>query len=157
MTKTHTSAHSPLLVKGSEDILKAAVATTHHLFIKTLHTHWNAVGSRFLTLHEFTEKQYKVMLTHMDLLAEQLRTLGHQVPTDHASLIENSALTDDHAKIYAADKLCYHLASSHDSAVIAFKSYIERIQEKDPLTADLLTDLAREHSKLNWIYRSIVE
>jgi len=137
--------------------LVCAMGSIHSLFFKTLHTHWNAKGSRFLAVHEFTEKQYGSLLLELDNLAERLRALDTIAPTDMETLTQASILREDHLDVYDASKLCRHLADSHTNVSNTYENFIKKLGDEHPVSADLFTQLAAHHEKVAWMYKSLID
>ena len=137
--------------------LICAMGTTHSLFFKTLHAHWNAKGSRFLAVHEFTEKQYGLLLIELDNVAERLRALDTIAPTDMETLTKSSIIREDHLDVYDANKLCRHLADSHTNVSNTYENFIKKLGDEHPVSADLFTQLAAHHEKVAWMYKSLID
>lgn len=137
--------------------LVSAMGSIHTLFLKTLHTHWNARGSRFLAIHEFSEKQYNALLEEFDVLAERIRAMDAVAPADLATLTAHSVLKEDHLDNFDASKLARHLADAHQEIERTYVQYISRVEDEDPVTADLFTELAANHGKVAWMYKSVID
>lgn len=137
--------------------LVAAMGSIHTLFLKTLHTHWNARGSRFLAIHEFSEKQYNALLEEFDVLAERIRAMDAVAPADLATLTSHSVLKEDHLDNFDASKLARHLADAHHEMERTYVQYVGRVEDEDPVTADLFTELAAKHGKVAWMYKSVID
>jgi starvation-inducible DNA-binding protein len=137
--------------------LICGMGSIHNLLFKTLHTHWNAKGSRFLAVHEFTEKQYNSLLLELDSLAERLRALDAVAPTDMETLTNASVLREDHLDIYDASKLCRHLADAHQGVSNTYESFIRKLSDEHPVSADLFTQLAAHHEKVAWMYKALID
>jgi len=137
--------------------LVSAMGSVHTLFLKTLHTHWNARGSRFLAIHEFSEKQYNALLEEFDVIAERIRAMDAIAPADLATLTSTSVLKEDHLDNFDASKLARHLADAHHEMERTYIQFVQRIGDEDPVTADLLTGLAANHGKVAWMYKSVID
>lgn len=137
--------------------LICAMGSTHSLLMKTLHTHWNAKGSRFLAVHEFTEKQYVSLLKELDTLAERLRAIDAVAPTEMSVLTTASILREDHLDIYDASKLSRHLADAHTGVSDVYETFIKKLGDEHPVSADLFTQLAGHHEKVAWMYKALID
>lgn len=137
--------------------LICAMGSVHQLLLKTLHTHWNAKGSRFLAVHEFTEKQYVSLLEELDSLAERMRAIDAVAPTEMSVLTQASVLREDHLDVYDASKLCRHLADAHTGISDAYEAFIKKLEDEHPVSADLFTQLAAHHEKVAWMYKALID
>src|SRR5947209_8578300 len=66
----------PQQLRGIVDALNKLLADEHVLYIRTRNYHWNIVGPRFLSLHEFLEAQYEAIAEIIDEVAENTRQFG---------------------------------------------------------------------------------
>src|SRR5436305_8692210 len=57
-------------LQGIVDTLNKLLADEHVLYIRTRTYHWNVVGPRFHSLHEFLEQQYEAIAEIIDEIAE---------------------------------------------------------------------------------------
>ncbi len=138
-----------------QEALTVACGSLHGLFMKTLHAHWNSTGGRFLSIHEFTEKQYTTVLEELDMVAEHMRSKDLLAPTDPIRLQNLSIFKDDHSDISDGIKNCRYLAECHQSLATCLLSCIEDCLQQDPETQDLFVELARENNKKAWMYKSM--
>ena len=53
--------------------LATVLSDQHVLYIKMRNFHWNLVGERFYTLHDFCEEQYGALEKSIDETAERIR------------------------------------------------------------------------------------
>ncbi len=60
--------------------LSILMADTYTLYLKTQNYHWHVTGPLFKSLHELFENQYQELAEAVDLVAERIRSLDHQVP-----------------------------------------------------------------------------
>lgn|GEM_PF-4076198 len=156
------AANGPMLANRNGNLtslaaLSIAMASVHGLLFKTFHAHWNSKGSCFLAVHEFTKKNYAILIEELDLVAERIRALDGMAPTDHATLSSKSILKEDHVDIYDALKLSRHLADSHHDIERQYQTFIKQLDDEDPVTADMFTGLAKTHGKLAWMYKAMMD
>ena len=59
--------------------LKAVLADTYTLYLKTHHFHWNVTGPMFNTLHLMFETQYNELWITTDEIAERIRVLARNI------------------------------------------------------------------------------
>ena len=58
---------------------------TYELLLASQLVHWNVKGELFLPIHQLTEQHYEALFDTLDILAERMRALGTEVPTDGAT------------------------------------------------------------------------
>ncbi len=58
---------------------------TYQLLLASQLVHWNVKGELFLPIHQFTEQHYQALFETLDTLAERMRALGSEVPSDGAT------------------------------------------------------------------------
>lgn len=155
MKQTNTTQIKTTKCTSPQEALTIACGSLHGLLMKTLHAHWNSTGGRFLSIHEFTEKQYTTVLEELDVVAEHLRSKDLMAPTDPIRLQDLSIFKDDHSDITDGNKNCHYLAECHQNIATFFLSCIEDCLQQDPETEDLFVGLARENNKKAWMYKSM--
>lgn len=140
--------------KPVTDALKAALADTYTLQLKTQNYHWNVEGTHFRSLHLLFEEQYNELFAAVDVIAERIRTLGEKAPgtnTEFAKLTkvkEGNASFDDFEMV----KDLYH---TNLQMAQSFKKAIDKAETADDAaTADLLTQRVAVHEKAAWFLRS---
>lgn len=76
--------------------------------------HWNIVGNKFQTMHEFYQEEYEQLFKDQDEVAEQIRQLGYFVPVQ-----DNFVLDDSYkASEYEAQLIAYGDALSKNIDLI---------------------------------------
>ena len=139
-------------------VLNKLLADEHVLYIKTRNYHWNVVGPKFRTLHEFFEEQYKLLAPMIDDIAERARSVGVLAAgsmgqfTSEARLSEESGHPD-------ADTMIKNLLADHETIIRQLRTDIERVEDEleDVGTADFLTGLMEQHEEQAWMLRALLE
>ena len=142
--------------KAVADALAPALADTYVLLIKTHAYHWNVVGPEFYSIHKLTEEQYENLFEAADELAERIRALGELAPMNFAAMSKLAKLDEAKAAGTAAE-MVEDLASDH--AALAHRLHaVFRIAEdnRDPVTADLVTARSAFHEEAVWMLRAIL-
>jgi len=75
--------------------LKVALATTVAFKIKAQKFHWNVIGPNFQQYHKFFGKLYEQAEAATDIIAENIRSIGHFAPGSFAEYMELSDIDDD--------------------------------------------------------------
>ncbi len=144
---------------GVVSLLSSALADTHVLYIKTRNLHWNLVGPRFHSLHEFYEEQYTTLATNIDSIAERIRMVGGAAPGSMAEFLKVARLKERAgARIEGTESLQLLLADN-EAVVRSLREAIEACEDdfEDVGTADFLTGLIQVHEEAAWMFRSYLE
>jgi starvation-inducible DNA-binding protein len=136
--------------------LRSCLADSYVLMTKTLAYHWNVVGPLFHSVHELTEEQYDDLFKAIDDLAERIRALGHVAPSSMQEMLNDTVLHEDSGHPSTRDMLT-NLVRDHETVARRFReSVLHAEEEKDVVTADLLTERLAFHEKSIWMLRAIL-
>lgn len=140
------------------DALKAFLADTYTLYLKTQNYHWNVKGPLFQPLHQEFEKQYQDLAEASDTIAEQIRALGFAAPGSYKSFTELTRIDEaNDNKVIPAEDMIRELADDNETVVRTCAKALEVAQESgDEVSADLLIERMRIHEKTAWMLRSFV-
>lgn len=137
------------------DALSSTVADTYRLIFKTHAYHWNVEGPLFYSIHKLTEEQYEEMFAAVDVMAERVRALGQLTPMSMKALVADSVVNDLDEMPSARD-MVEDLAGDHSRVAHRMSAAIELAEDnKDPMTADLLTARSTFHEQAAWMLRAI--
>jgi starvation-inducible DNA-binding protein len=121
------------------------------------HVHWNVVGPHFIAVHTMLDPQVDAVRLMVDALAERIATLGGSpVGTPGALVAQRS--WDDYS-IGRADTNA-HLAALdlvYNGVIEAHREAIEKTEEPDPVTQDLLIGQAGQLEQFHWFVRAHLE
>lgn len=134
--------------------LTGVVADSYILYHTTQFCHWNVEGPQFYALHEMFEKQYRNLAEAIDLIAEQIRTLGMYTPGTLSDYLKWSRLEQD-SNLRGPSKMLRRLISDHEQVVDRIRAAI-KVAERvgDEATLDLLVERLRAHEKDVWMLKS---
>lgn len=134
--------------------LEKILANTFALYVKTLNYHWNITGCSFMELHLLFEDQYKNLAEAGDLIAEQIRALGHKVHATLTHFEKNSDLKEPNENLSPSQMiqdlyndhqvLCQHLNKAANIAN----------QNNDKSSEDITIERIRYHEKASWMLKS---
>lgn len=145
--------------EGVIGILSHVLADAHVLYIKTRNLHWNLVGPRFHSLHEYYEDQYTVLAENIDRIAERIRMVGGTAPGSMAEFLKHTHLKETPgARIDGTSSLKLLLADN-EAIIRDLREDIDACEETygDVGTADFLTALIQAHEETAWMLRSYLE
>lgn len=134
--------------------LKAVLANTYALYLKTQNYHWHVTGIHFKPLHELFEAQYRELAEAVDSIAEHIRMLGETVPASFKKLDELKTLpdADDHTD---AATMINELTEDHFSIIEQLKeAAIKATGTGDEVSVGLLIERMTAHQKMAWFLKS---
>ena len=127
---------------------------SYELLLASQLVHWNVKGELFLPIHQLTEQHYEALFDTLDVLAERMRALGTEVPTDGATKsFSVSAKLDASSMIGMVNQL----VAMHEEAAKGAREVAGFADEHDdPVTNDMMMDCLKFHEKAIWMLRAIV-
>jgi len=136
--------------------LSTLLADTFILYTKTLNFHWNIEDPRFVSIHQFLEKQYEALAEMNDEYAERIRMLGFKTPASMKQFLELTSLEEDESSgKLSGDEMLKNLLKDHESIIKQLREGIKQAsQAKDEGTADLFIKTIQFHEKSAWMLRS---
>jgi starvation-inducible DNA-binding protein len=153
MEKTNKNA------KAVGDLLVGILSDGMVLYTKTRKFHWNVSGPSFMELHKLFESQYDKLADAVDEIAEKINKLGHKTPGTMTEFLEHASLKEAPGKYPDQATMIKELLADHENVISSLRKAIDECAEKykDALTADFLTDLAREHETIAWTLRRYIK
>lgn len=140
------------------DALSRVLADTFTLYAKTHSFHWNVTGLNFYSLHNFFKELYEDLIEGGDTIAERIRTLGHWAPTSFSEFTSLSAIKEETHHIYDSADMLRQLVLDNELLVRRLKEVFDVAEtNNDSVTADMITDRMKIHSKAAWMLRSHLE
>ncbi|MCS5708459.1 DNA starvation/stationary phase protection protein [Candidatus Berkiella cookevillensis] len=137
-------------------ILKAVLADTFVLYLKTLNYHWHVTGNSFYSLHKLFEEQYKALAESLDEIAERIRQLNEIAPATIKSILMHTQLEETEKRL-SANEMINDLIESHRTINESCKKAIEVAGKiHDDATVDLLTQRVVYHEKVIWMLKSML-
>ena len=138
-------------------ILQDRLNALNDLALTLKHIHWNVVGPNFIAVHTMLDPQVDAVRLMVDDTAERIATLGGSpVGTPGALVAQRS--WDDYA-IGRADTNA-HLAALdlvYNGVIEDHREAIEKTEELDPVTQDLLIGQAGQLEQFHWFVRAHLE
>lgn len=144
---------------GSADILNRVLSDQHVLYIKTRKYHWNVTGRQFYSLHELLEKQYELLATSIDEVAERVRSLGYPSFGTMEEFIECATLKEEPGVNPEAMAMVANLVGDHEQVIRNLRGFVDQTADElhDQGTSDFLTGLMEAHEKMAWMLRAFLE
>lgn len=130
------------------------LADTYMLYLKTHNYHWNVTGMNFQSLHEMFEEQYTELAEAIDVIAEQIRSLGHFAPGSFVEFTKMTTITEEE-EVPDDKTMVKRLQEANEAVILTARKALPACEEAgDEASLDLVTERIRNHSKVAWMLRS---
>ena len=139
------------------DILQGRLSSMIDLQLTLKHIHWNVVGPNFIGVHEMIDPQVDLVRGYADEVAERIAALGAS-PLGTPGAIINDRSWDDYS--VNRDKVQAHLAALdlvYTGIIEDTRKNIERLDDIDLVSQDMLIGHAGELEKFQWFVRAHLE
>ena len=139
------------------DLLQKQLSTYNDLHLTLKHVHWNVVGPNFIGVHEMIDPQVTLVRGYADDVAERIAALGAS-PQGTPGAILKDRTWDDYS--IGRDQVQAHLAALdlvYDGVIEDIRKAIERLDDLDLVSQDLLIGQASELEKFQWFVRAHLE
>ena len=145
--------------QGSEvaELLQKQLSRYNDLHLTLKHVHWNVVGPNFIGVHEMIDPQVDLVRGYADEVAERIAALGAS-PLGPPGAIINDRSWDDYS--VNRDKVQAHLAALdlvYTGIIEDTRKNIERLDDIDLVSQDMLIGHAGELEKFQWFVRAHLE
>lgn len=137
-------------------ILNRVLADEHLLYTRLRSFHWNVTGINFRTFHELFEEQYDAISLIADDVAERVRILGGLALGTLQAFLNTGTVGEAPIGQLSAEAMVHSLIEAHEQIITNLREDIEVSADEcgDEGTADLLTDIMRQHEEMAWMLRS---
>ncbi|MEW5809384.1 MAG: DNA starvation/stationary phase protection protein [Actinomycetota bacterium] len=145
--------------QGTEvaELLQKALSRYNDLHLTLKHVHWNVVGPNFIGVHEMIDPQVELVRGYADEVAERIAALGAS-PQGTPGAIQKDRTWDDYS--VGRDTVQAHLAALdlvYVGVIEDTRKSIERLEELDLVSQDMLIGHAGELEKFQWFVRAHLE
>ncbi|MCF6389600.1 DNA starvation/stationary phase protection protein [Mycobacterium sp. MBM] len=145
--------------QGAEvaDLLQKQLSRYNDLHLTLKHVHWNVVGPNFIGVHEMIDPQVDLVRGYADEVAERIAALGAS-PLGTPGAIIKDRTWDDYS--VGRDKVQAHLAALdlvYTGIIEDTRKSIERLDDIDLVSQDMLIGHAGEMEKFQWFVRAHLE
>ena len=138
-------------------ILQDRLNALNDLALTLKHIHWNVVGPQFIAVHQMLDPQVDSVRLMADAVAERIATLGGSpVGTPGALVAQRS--WDDYSIGRAGTQA--HLAALdivYSGIIEDHREAIDKVEEADPVTEDLLIGQSGRLEQFHWFVRAHLE
>jgi starvation-inducible DNA-binding protein len=139
------------------DLLQKQLSTYNDLHLTLKHVHWNVVGPHFIGVHEMIDPQVLLVRGYADEVAERIAALGAS-PQGTPGAIVKDRTWDDYS--VGRDTVEAHLAALdlvYTGVIEDTRRAIDRLEELDLVTQDMLIEHAAQLEKFQWFVRAHLE
>jgi starvation-inducible DNA-binding protein len=139
------------------DLLQKQLSTYNDLHLTLKHVHWNVVGPNFIGVHEMIDPQVDLVRGYADEVAERIAALG-QSPQGTPGAILKDRTWDDYS--VGRDTAAAHLAALdlvYSGVIEDTRKGIEKLDDLDLVSQDLLIGHSGELEKFQWFVRAHLE
>ncbi len=134
------------------ELLQARLADAVDLTTQAKQAHWNVKGPSFIALHELFDRVHGELVSHTDLIAERLVTLGGQACGTARVASQRSTLAEYPLDITSGAEHVSALAAALAAFGRSIRSAIDEATELgDASTADIFTEVSRGVDKSLWL------
>jgi starvation-inducible DNA-binding protein len=138
-------------------LLQDRLNALNDLALTLKHVHWNVIGPHFIAVHRMLDPQVEAVRLMVDDLAERIATLGGSpVGTPGALVAQRTwddysiGRADTNAHLAALDVVYAGILEAHREA-------IEKTDEPDPVTQDMLIGQTGTLEQFHWFIRAHLE
>jgi starvation-inducible DNA-binding protein len=139
------------------ELLQKQLSRYNDLHLTLKHIHWNVVGPNFIGVHEMIDPQVELVRGYADEVAERIAALGFS-PKGTPGAVINDRTWDDYS--VDRDNVQAHLGALdlvYSGVIEDTRKGIDRLEDLDLVTQDILIDHAGELEKFQWFVRAHLE
>ncbi|KWX21192.1 DNA starvation/stationary phase protection protein [Mycolicibacterium wolinskyi] len=145
--------------QGAEvaELLQKQLSTYNDLHLTLKHIHWNVVGPNFIGVHEMIDPQVELVRGYADEVAERIAALGASPKGTPGAIVADRSW-DDYS--VGRDNVQAHLAALdlvYNGVIEDTRKAIERLEDLDLVSQDVLIDHSAELEKFQWFVRAHLE
>jgi starvation-inducible DNA-binding protein len=160
-TTTHVAYSVPGLKQQDAveviQLLQDRLNALNDLALTVKHVHWNVVGPHFIAVHTMLDPQVTAVRVMVDDTAERIATLGGSPCGTPGALVAQRSW-DDYA-LGRADT-SEHLGALdvvYRGVIEAHRNGIEKTEDLDPVTQDMLIGQSAQLEQFQWFVRAHLE
>ena len=138
-------------------LLQDRLNALNDLALTLKHVHWNVVGPHFIAVHTMLDPQVDGVREMVDDVAERIATLGGS-PCGTPGALVAARSWEDYS--IGRDDAIAHLGALdlvYSGVIADHRTAIDKTEEPDPVTQDLLIDQAGELEQYHWFVRAHLE
>ena len=138
-------------------LLQDRLNALNDLALTLKHVHWNVIGPHFIAVHTMLDPQVDGVREMVDDVAERIATLGGS-PCGTPGALVAARSWEDYS--IGRDDAIAHLGALdlvYSGVIADHRTAIDKTEEPDPVTQDLLINQAGELEQYHWFVRAHLE
>jgi len=138
-------------------LLQDRLNALNDLALTLKHVHWNVIGPHFIAVHTMLDPQVDGVRVMVDDVAERIATLGGS-PSGTPGALVAARSWEDYS--IGRDDAIAHLGALdlvYSGVIVDHRTAIDKTEETDPVTQDLLINQAGELEQYHWFVRAHLE
>ena len=138
-------------------LLQDRLNALNDLALTLKHVHWNVIGPHFIAVHTMLDPQVDGVREMVDDVAERIATLGGS-PSGTPGALVAARSWEDYS--IGRDDAIAHLGALdlvYSGVIVDHRTAIDKTEETDPVTQDLLINQAGELEQYHWFVRAHLE
>lgn len=138
-------------------LLQDRLNALNDLALTLKHVHWNVIGPHFIAVHTMLDPQVDGVREMVDDVAERIATLGGS-PSGTPGALVAARSWEDYS--IGRDDAIAHLGALdlvYSGVIVDHRTAIDKTEEPDPVTQDLLINQAGELEQYHWFVRAHLE
>ena len=141
---------------ASTDLLQRTLVDLIDLALASKQAHWNLVGPQFQAIHEKLDEVVDDVRAYSDEVAERINTLDVASDGRAQTVAKDSGLETFPSGRPLALEAASKIAALLDATVARIRESLPTLGEQDPISEDLMVEVARALEKHQWMLRSTV-
>jgi starvation-inducible DNA-binding protein len=137
-------------VQGTQHFLAPVVWDLQALAIAGKQAHWHVRGQNFIAVHELLDVIVDHAREYADLAAERTVALGLPIDARLETIAAKSTLPAQKAGFQNYGPTIQQVVAQMDAAVATVRTAIEQLEEIDPASQDVATEIERGLVKDRW-------
>lgn len=123
-----------------------------HLLAKQ--AHWNLTGRNFRSVHLQLDEVVDLAREHADTVAERAVAIGYNPDGRSRTVAEATKVEPLDPGYLQDDKVIAVITDILADMIQRFRARIEATEEPDPVTQDLLIEVAQDLEKQHWMFEA---
>jgi starvation-inducible DNA-binding protein len=137
-------------VKGTQHFLAPIVWDLQALAVAGKQAHWHVRGQNFIAVHELLDVIVDHAREYADLAAERTVALGLPIDARLETIAANTTLPKQQEGFQNYGPTVQQVVADMDAAVATVRAAIEGLEDIDPASQDVATEIERGLVKDRW-------
>lgn len=135
-------------------ILQDSLADLIDLSLTAKQAHWNVVGRNFREAHLHLDELVDLARLYTDAVAERASTIGISPDGRAATVAKTSNVTGIDEGWHSVDDVTRAIVEILAGLVARFRERIEKTDQPDPVTQDMLIGLTGKLEEAHWMWQA---